>query len=121
MSNKYDVNINDLYAGTTPAETKTEVKTTTTKKVASNDPKKANGKNRKDNYTITFKIDADVEDYLKHIEWIKILETRENTNKNKYVNDLIRQDMIKLLKLKSNASYEDIQQAWDEYKKANNI
>lgn len=113
---KYNVNINDLYAQT-PTDEIQEVKTPINNKKVNKDPKRVNGKNKKDNYTITFKIDADVEDYLKHIEWIKILETRENTNKNKYVNDLIRQDMLKLLKLDNTASYEDIKKEWDKYKK----
>lgn len=71
--------------------------------------------NKKNNYSITFKIDADIEDYLKNILWIN------RKNKNQYVNDLIREDMLKRLKLDADATYEIIQKEWDKYKKANNI
>lgn len=118
--------INDMdsiYAGNTPTETapiietpKKEVKNKT--KIKNNDKidhKKTNGTNKKDNYSITFKIDADIEDYLKNILWIN------RKTKNQYVNDLIRDDMIKRLKLKNNATYDELQTAWEDYKKANNI
>lgn len=71
--------------------------------------------NKTNNYALTFKIDADIEDYLKNILWIN------KKNKNQYVNDLIRADMLKRLNLKDNASYEELTKAWQEYKKANNI
>ena len=61
------------------------------------------------------KIDADIEDYLKNILWIN------RKNKNQYVNDLIREDMLKRLNLDADATYEIIQKEWDKYKKANNI
>ena len=71
--------------------------------------------NKKNNYSITFKIDADIEDYLKNILWIN------RKNKNQYVNDLIREDMLKRLNLDADATYEIIQKERDKYKKANNI
>lgn len=121
-------NTNDMdsiYAGNTPivettpakpVETKKESKPkTNTKKSDTIDHKKTNGTNKKDNYSITFKIDADIEDYLKNILWIN------RKTKNQYVNDLIRADMIKLLNLKEDATYDEIQKEWDKYKKANNI
>jgi hypothetical protein len=119
-------NANDMdsiYAGNTPVETtpavvetKKESKPkTNTKKSDTIDHKKTNGKNKKDNYSITFKIDADIEDYLKNILWIN------RKTKNEYVNDLIRADMIKRLNLREDATYNEIQTAWDKYKKANNI
>lgn len=120
-------NTNDMdsiYAGNTPVETtpavvekpKKESKPkTNTKKSDTIDHKKTNGTNKKDNYSITFKIDADIEDYLKNILWIN------RKTKNEYVNDLIRADMIKRLNLREDATYNEIQTAWDKYKKANNI
>ena len=88
---------------------------TNTKKSDTIDHKKTNGTNKKDNYSITFKIDADIEDYLKNILWIN------RKTKNEYVNDLIRADMIKRLNLREDATYNEIQTAWDNYKKDNNI
>lgn len=112
-------NANDMdsiYAGSTPVETKKEKKANTNiKKSDTIDHKKTNGTNKKDNYSITFKIDADIEDYLKNILWIN------RKTKNEYVNDLIRADMIKRLNLREDATYNEIQTAWDKYKKANNI
>lgn len=112
-------NTNDMdsiYAGNTPVETKKISKPkTNTKKSDTIDHKKTNGTNKKDNYSITFKIDADIEDYLKNILWIN------RKTKNEYVNDLIRADMIKRLNLREDATYNEIQTAWDKYKKANNI
>ena len=114
--------MDNIYAGGTPVETITPAETTTntniktkSKKNDKIDHKKTNGTNKKDNYSITFKIDADIEDFLKNILWIN------RKTKNQYVNDLIRADMIKLLNLNDDASYDEIQKAWDKYKKANNI
>ena len=66
------------------------------------DNKKVNGINKKDNYAITFKIDADVEDYLRNITWINFIESRIETNMNKYINDLIRKEMYSLLGISKN-------------------
>ena len=85
------------------------------------DNKKVNGKNKNDNYTITFKIDADVEDYLRNITLINFIESRIETNMNKYVNNLIRQEMYKLLGLNNNANEEEAKQKWYEYKRKNNL
>ena len=85
------------------------------------DNKKVNGKNKNDNYTITFKIDADVEDYLKNITWINFIESRIETNMNKYVNNLIRQEMYKLLNINNSASAEEVNSKWYEYKRKNNL
>lgn len=54
------------------------------------------------NYTITFKIDADIEQYLKNIDLITFIEsvkkgTPNSKDATSYVNDLIRQDMLKVL------------------------
>lgn len=85
------------------------------------DNKKVNGKNKNDNYTITFKIDADVEDYLRNITWINFIESRIETNMNKYVNNLIRQEMYQLLGLNKNATAEEVKTKWYEYKRKNNL
>lgn len=77
--------------------------------------------NKKNNYALTIKIDEDLKDYLSKIEWVKMLDDRVSTNKNQYINDLIRADLVKRLNLDSNATYEETQKAWDKYKKANNI
>lgn len=132
--NSFMNNTNDMdsiYAGIPPVENtpavveKTEPKKTTTKKLANAtkngtiDHTKTTDElgrvNKKNNYSITFKIDADIEDYLKNILWIN------RKNKNQYVNDLIREDMLKRLNLNADATYEQIQKEWDKYKKANNI
>lgn len=118
MSKLEDIknNVNDVFysnLGNTPKtlnkkEDITPVKDNTNHKLA-------NGTNKKQNYTITFKIDADIEDYLKNILWIN------KKTRNQYVNDLIRQDMIKRLNLNDDADFEEIQKAWYNYKRANNI
>ena len=64
-----------------------------------------NGKNASDNYALTFKIDADLEQYLKNIEIITFIDTMQtgeiqSTTKNEYVNDLIRADLKKRLGIK---------------------
>lgn len=85
------------------------------------DIKKVNGKNKKDNYTITFKIDADVEDYLKNIVWIMFMESRIETNMNKYINDLIRKEMYQLLGISKNSTSAEARSKWYEYKRKNNL
>lgn len=84
-------------------------------------PKVKEGTSKAKNYTITFKIDADIDEYLHNIEWIQYDKgMRGKLNKNAYVNELIRQDMIKTLNLKPNASYDEIKSAWEQFKKDNN-
>lgn len=85
-----------------------------------------NGVNKKDNYTITFKIDADIEDYLKNIEMIAFIESYkrgriESTTKTNYVNSLIRQDFIDFLELDENATSDEMLLKWLEYKRENNM
>lgn len=118
-----DTNFMDsLYAGEdTPAPAKEVKQTGRPKATTTGDITKVNGANKRDNYTITFKIDADIDDYLKIIEWVKFIESRETTNKNKYVNDLIRADLLKTLKLKPGATNDEIQAKWLEYKKTNKL
>lgn len=95
------------------------------KKKRENDPtlttdEKGN-RNRNNNYAITIKIDEDLREYFTKIEWVKMLTERESTTKNKYINNLVRQDMLNKLNLKENATDEQIKKAWDNFKKANNI
>lgn len=142
MSKNFNVDIssfsatNDMdsiYAGGTPNTekvapadtTKTKNKTNTNKSDTidhtKTKDKKTGNFNKKNNYAVSIKIDEDLKDYLSKIEWVKMLSDRVSTNKNKYINDLIRADMLKRLNLKDNATYEETQKAWDNYKKANNI
>ena len=82
---------------------------------------------KKDNSAITIKIDADIEDYLNNIEIITFIESikqgkhPQGINKTEYINQLIRLDFIKRLGLKNNASDDEINTKWLEYKKANNL
>lgn len=87
--------------------------------IAVNGYKYKNGKNASDNYALTFKIDADLEQYLKNIEIITFIDTMrtgeiQSTTKNEYVNDLIRADLKKRLGIK--ASETDPNKWIDAYK-----
>lgn len=60
---------------------------------------------KKDNYTITFKIDADIELYLRNINLILLITSAERgqarqVNATDYVNELIRADLKKRLGVK---------------------
>ena len=69
-----------------------------------------------DNYTITFKIDADIEDYLKNISYISFIETQtKGIDATEYVNKLIREDMLKTLNI--DASEKDPNKWIDAYNK----
>lgn len=82
-----------------------------------------NGKNDVDNFAITIKIDADIEQYFRNIEAVSIIETLKTkgaidvktTNKKEYINDLIRADMLKTLNVSPNES--DPNKWIDAYKK----
>lgn len=82
---------------------------------------------KKDNKAITIKIDADIEGYLNNISVITFIDSikqgkqPQSINQTEYINQLIRQDLIKRLDLKDNASDEVISAKWLEYKKANNL
>lgn len=108
-------------ADTTKAKSKTNTNKSDTIDHTKTKDKKTGNFNKKNNYAVSIKIDEDLKDYLSKIEWVKMLSDRVSTNKNKYINDLIRADMLKRLNLKDNATYEETQKAWDNYKKANNI
>lgn len=109
-----------------PVETKKETKSKTINKksdtIDHTKTRDAKGRvNKTNNYAITIKIDEDLRDYLSKIEWVKMLSDRVSTNKNKFINDLIRAEMLNRLNLNENATFEETQKAWDKYKKANNI
>lgn len=65
-----------------------------------------NGKDKTDNYTITFKIDADIEPFLKNIDKITFINSMETgaietTTATDYVNELIRADLKKRFNIAS--------------------
>ena len=103
-----------------------QISKTKTAIVSNTDPTKTidkDGKTNKiNNKTTTFKIDADITDFLNNVLYVKLInEGVKHYSQNIYINDLIRADMIKTLGLRANAKYEDIQQAWREYKEAHNL
>ena len=117
-------NKNDIIDNENP-KVHTSKKAEENKKKRENDPtlttdEKGN-RNRNNNYAITIKIDEDLREYFTKIEWVKMLTERESTTKNKYINNLVRQDMLSKLNLNENATNEQIKKAWDNFKKANNI
>ena len=79
-----------------------------------------NGKDRKDNFITTFKVDADLEKYYKNIPMIILIESIKNNwalekiTVQDYLNTLIRNDMLNFLQKHNITSIE-------EYFEANNI
>lgn len=74
--------------------------------IAVNGYKYKNGKDKTDNYTITFKIDADIEPFLKNIDKITFINSMETgavetTTATDYVNELIRSDLKKRFNIAS--------------------
>ncbi len=113
-------NMDSIYAGNKPVEVEIEKKEDIQKKEYhkkenKKDHTKNNGINKNDNYTLNIKIDSDLEDYFKNILWVN------RKTKSQYVNDLIRKEMLETLELKKNATYEEVQEKWQEYKRVNNI
>ena len=96
---------------------------------ASNDASKViykNGENLNDNYTITFKIHADIEDYLRNIEKIAFIESVksgkiDSTTRTEFVNDLIREQFYKLIDASDDDTADDINNKWLSYKNNNNL
>jgi short subunit dehydrogenase-like uncharacterized protein len=85
-----------------------------------------NGLNLNDNYTITFKIDADIEDYLKNIEKIAFIESVKSgkinsTTRTEFVNNQIREQYYKLIGASDKDSIETINKKWLKYKSDNNL
>lgn len=106
---------------------KKEVNTPT--KINVDDKQKAkfkNGVNLNNNYTITIKIDADLEDYLKNIDKITFIESVKNgkissTTKTDFINDYIRDRFYKLINASDKDTPQDIKDKWDKYKQNNNL
>ena len=99
-------------------DTPKEVKKVSNK---SNNLKYKNGSNLNNNYTITFKIDADIEDYLKNIEYITFIESAKSgkiksKTRTEFVNDLIREQFYLLLGVSDEDTAEDINNKWQKYK-----
>ena len=82
---------------------------------------------KNDNLSITFKIDADLEDFLKNIEKIAFLESLRTDNKiigttrTEFINKLIRQEMYKMLDASKSDTAEDIKNKWLDYKNKNGL
>lgn len=87
---------------------------------------KSGNYNKTNNYTITFKIDADIDDYLKNIDKITFIESVksgkiESTTKTEFVNNLIREQYYKLIGASSKDDAETINKKWLDYKSKNNL
>lgn len=67
------------------------------------------------NYSICIKVESDLVDFFKNALWI----TRKS--KKDYLNDLIRQDYIKTIGARKNATNEELEELWNKYKKDNNL
>lgn len=86
------------------AETKEKETETTTKE-----------QRQDSNYSICIKVENDLVDFFKNALWI----TRKS--KKDYLNDLIRQDFIKTIGARKNATDSELKELWDKYKKENNL
>ena len=89
------------------------------------DEKKGNY-NKTNNYTITFKIDADIDDYLKNIDKITFIESSksgkiESITKTEFVNNLIRDQYYKLIGVSDKDDADTINKKWLDYKSKNNL
>lgn len=78
-----------------------------------------NGKNKYDNYTFSLKIDADIEEFLKHIDMVSFVESSKkgklkSITMHEFINKLIRREMLNVFK-------ENDVSSWNEYKEKNNI
>ncbi len=87
---------------------------------------KSGNYNKTNNYTITFKIDADIDDYLKNIDKIFFIESIksgkiESTTKTEFVNNLIREQYYKLIGASDKDDADTINKKWLEYKNKNNL
>lgn len=108
---------------------KTEVKKEVVSDIAPTLPsnsKLKNSINKSNNYTITFKIDADIDDYLKNIDKITFIESAKNgkiesITRTEFVNNLIRQEMYKLIGVSDNDDADTINQKWLYYKSKNSL
>lgn len=111
---------------TTTKEVKKEVISDIAPTTTNNNKKLKNNINKSNNYTITFKIDADIDDYLKNIDKITFIESIksgkiESITKTEFVNNLIRQEMYKLIGVSDKDDADTINQKWLKYKNDNNL
>lgn len=67
------------------------------------------------NYSICIKVENDLVDFFKNALWI----TRKS--KKDYLNDLIRQDFIKTIGARKNATDDELKELWEKYKQENNL
>jgi len=134
-----EINTNSIISGFIAPQPTASDKADNTKKVISkkevfNDiaPSKStnnklkNNINKSNNYTITFKIDADIDDYLKNIDKITFIESIksgkiESTTKTEFVNNLIREQFYKLIGVSVKDDADTINQKWLKYKEDNNL
>ena len=115
---KNQINENDIFTDFFSSEPIKEEKTIKQdnkqhNKQSTNKARNTNQDKEEKQKYFTFKINNDLYDYFNNIMWI----TRET--KLKYLNDLIKADLIKRVGLKPNASDEEIQKAWSSYKDKN--
>lgn len=143
MSSKKDEmqsNLNSLVGGfIAPQQTASETPKKEDKKeikpkdkiIVSDDNKKtfdakSGNYNKKNNYTITFKIDEDLKDYFKNIEKIAFIESVksgkiESITKTEFVNNFIREQYYKLIGASVKDDAETINKKWLEYKNKNSL
>lgn len=111
---KNQINENDIFTDFFSSEPIKEEKTIKQdNKPSTNKPRIAKQDKEEKQKYFTFKINNDLYDYFNNIMWI----TRDT--KLKYLNDLIKADLIKRVGLKPNASDDEIQKAWSSYKDKN--
>lgn len=129
-----EINTSGIISGFIAPSTETTTKKVETKKEIvkdiapniENNTKLKNNINKTNNYTITFKIDADIDDYLKNIDKITFIESAksgkiESKTKTEFVNDLIREQYYKLIGASVKDNADTINQKWLKYKEDNNL
>ena len=63
-----------------------------------------------------FYLESTLTDYFDNIKWIKRVQ-----NTSDYINKLIREDFIKTLEISKDSDINEIENAWQKYKKENNL
>lgn len=123
-----EINTNSIISGFIATETNTtpQTKRVVKQTISNTNNKLKNSINKNNNYTITFKIDADIDDYLKNIDKITFIESVKSgkiksTTKTEFVNQLIREQFYKLIGASIKDDSDTINNKWTEYKNKNNI
>ena len=123
-----EINTNSIISGFIATETDTtpQTKRVVKQTISNTNNKLKNSINKNNNYTITFKIDADIDDYLKNIDKITFIESVKSgkiksTTKTEFVNQLIREQFYKLIGASIKDDSDTINNKWTEYKNKNNI